>query len=60
MDVMTKKIVVGATIGLLSAIIVDIRKWRKSKQAFNWTEAIGSWTEGTLAGLVGALAVSEI
>jgi hypothetical protein len=53
-----KKILVGAAIGLMAAIKIDLEAWRShddknGKQPFDWKLAAGRWFRGAIVGGTG-------
>lgn len=56
-----KTIVAGAAIGFVSALLVDLDAWAKSKPGdgdrlpFDWGLALKRWVAGAVAGATGAL-----
>jgi hypothetical protein len=53
MNNLIKLIITGAVGGFISAVNVDLKKWRATPDlAFDWKEAIKSWLLGAISGAV--------
>ena len=53
------KIVKGAAIGFLGALMFDLQKWNEAVGAtFDWKTAVVRWVKGAVAGALGAVGVS--
>ena len=53
------KIVKGAVIGFLGAVMFDLQKWNESVGAtFDWKTAAIRWVKGAVTGATGALGIS--
>lgn len=56
MNIIVKNIIVGAFSGLLSAIMVDLDKWKTSVDAqFDFKLAAKRWLAGAVSGAAAAL-----
>jgi hypothetical protein len=53
------KVVKGAVIGLLGAVMFDLQKWNESVGfSFDWKVAAVRWLKGAVTGAAGALGLS--
>ena len=53
------KIIKGAAIGFLGAVMFDLQKWNEAVGfSFDWKIAGVRWLKGAVAGALGALGVS--
>jgi hypothetical protein len=53
------KIIKGASLGFLGAIMFDLQKWNEAVGAtFDWKTAAIRWAKGAITGAAGALGLS--
>ena len=59
MNELLVKIIKGALLGFLGALMFDLQKWNESVGfSFDWKVAVVRWVKGAVAGALGALGVS--
>ena len=53
------KVIKGAAIGFLGAVMFDLQKWNEAVGfSFDWKIALVRWVKGAVAGALGAVGVS--
>ena len=61
MNIIVKNIIVGAFSGLLSAIMVDLDKWKTSIDAqFDFKLAVKRWLAGAVSGALTGLGFGQL
>jgi hypothetical protein len=59
MNELVVKIIKGALLGFLGAVMFDLQKWNEAVGfSFDWKVAGMRWVKGAVAGALGALGVS--
>jgi len=59
MNELLVKVIKGAAIGFLGAIMFDLQKWNEAVGAtFDWKTAVVRWVKGAATGAAGALGLS--
>ena len=59
MNELLVKVIKGAAIGFLGALMFDLQKWNESVGfSFDWKIALVRWVKGAVAGALGAAGVS--
>jgi hypothetical protein len=61
MNNLLKSVISGAVLGFISAVSVDLKKWRATPDlAFDWKEALKSWLLGAVTGAVAVITGAQV